>query len=103
MSEVLHVFFTSLGIIWFFLIVLKIIATRNQLVKDEENNLQDRHDNVIYAVAEYVEQGSFKGWLLFDKTKKDFLAQGETKESINEMLKLKYPGKTFFIEGFYKE
>lgn len=99
-QEILSLFFTTLGMIWFFLIVLTAMSRRSQIEKIEVNGLQINTDNIIYAHAEYVEQGSFKGYLIFEKEKNNFLVQGVTTEDCKEELKKRFPDKTFFISGF---
>lgn len=99
-QEILSVFFTTLGMIWFFLIMLTMISRRAQPEKIEVNGLQINTDNIIYAHAEYVEQDSFKGYLIFEKEKNNFLVQGVTTEDCKEELKKRFPDKTFFISGF---
>lgn len=99
--EILTTFFTTLGMIWFFLIMIKILNSpkeNNQTVKINDQEF-DR-EVVVYAEAEYVEQGSFKGWLIFEKEHRGFMAQGQTKDECREELKKRFPGKTILLSGW---
>lgn len=103
--EFLVNFFTTAGMIWTFLIVLRTLAQRNSqpAEKIDVDGLQFDKDDVIYAIAEYIEQGSFKGYLIFEKDKNNFLAQGQTKDECREELRKRFPGKTILLTGWNEE
>lgn len=99
--EFLVNFFTTAGIIWTFLIILRSIAQRNNKTeKLEVNGVQMDKETVMYAVAEYIEEGSFKGYLIFEKDNNNFMAQGQTKDECREELRKRFPGKTILLTGW---
>lgn len=96
-------FFLTLGLIWFFLISIRMLSRPPSVEKEEHitvNGEKFVKDSVIFASAEYVEQGSFKGWLVFENEKKSFMVQGITKEECNLELQKRFPNKTILITGF---
>lgn len=95
-------FLAVLGMVWFFLLMLSIIRTTNNIMDLEKKSLQSDKDTVIYAEAEYIEQSNFKGYLVFELKNNSFLAQGFTQEECKEILSQRFPGKTIFIKGFSK-
>lgn len=100
--EFLFNFVTTLVTVWLLFNLLPKMSNRQPQKKEtvEINGLSIEKETVIYAEAEYIEQGSFKGWLVFEKDKNSFLAQGNTKNDCNDELRKKFPGKTFVITGF---
>lgn len=102
MLEILFNFLTTLGLVWAVLTLLTKVSGKQSQEKEtvQINGLIIDKETVVYAEAEYIEQNGFKGWLIFEKDKNNFLAQGTTKDECNDQLRTKFPSKTFVITGF---
>ncbi len=107
-EEIIGTFFTTMGMVWVFLMFLGFlgrIGNRDLTERPEHVKVDDETyalKNVVMAEAEFVEQGSYRGWLLWDPMSKKFLGQTTEADKCVSVLQERFPGKIILIKGLPK-
>jgi len=104
-EQVIATFFTTVGMVWVFLMFLGFLGrlgNRNLTEKPEYVKVDNETyalKNVVIAEAEFVEQDNYRGWLLWDTMSKNFLGQTTEADKCVSVLQERFPGKIILIKG----